>query len=385
MSSGRPGTPWLARGGRRYLVFGLLVLLLALAGAGLLYTHRHPASVVITGLPRAGPPQPPLTPTPTVPATAPCVGPLTSATRPRPNTAYCGGHATSRVVLADGDSWTDGEVSGAVSGSQQGAVQCGRTCTLINMNIHDNPRAFAGIYAPQGSDTAGPMTVIGGRVTGSGSLGIGGGGNPHLVISGVEIDHNGRSANCNFEGGGFKGINHGSRFTNNYVHDNNCVGVWYDINAADNEIDHNRVDNNSGGGIFYEISQDAWIHDNEVSGNGSGDCSWLWGAGIGIASSFNVQVYDNTLRANCNGIAGTQQNRADSTQPPHILANLTIHDNRVAGPGRTGVAVAADNGADLTTRNIVFANNHYSGGLLGCKGACPGGWRTARRALEYLA
>ena len=67
-----------------------------------------------------------------------------------------------------------------------------------------------------------------------------------MTISGVEIDHNGASASCGFEGGGFKGVNNGSRFTSNYVHDNNCVGIWYDINAANNEIDNNRVANNSG-------------------------------------------------------------------------------------------------------------------------------------------
>ncbi|MEO6858663.1 MAG: right-handed parallel beta-helix repeat-containing protein [Solirubrobacteraceae bacterium] len=287
----------------------------------------------------------------------------------QPNASYCRGHATSRIVLADGDTWTNGEVSGVSTGQQEGAVQCGKTCTLINMNIHDNPNAFAGIYAPNGSETAGPMTISGGRVTGTGSLGIGGGGNPHLIISGVEIDHNGASANCGDEGGGFKGVNHGARITDNYVHDNGCVGIWFDINSANNEIDHNRVDNNALGGIFYEISQDASIHDNEVSGNGHGvGCGWLWNAGIGVASSFNIQIYGNALNGNCNGIAGTQQDRNDSTPPDHLLGNLSIHSNRVAGPGKTGVV--ADNGADLTTRNIVFANNTYSGGADPCGFTC---------------
>jgi Right handed beta helix region len=115
------------------------------------------------------------------------------------------------------------------------------------MYVHDNPKAFAGIYAPR-DDFSGPMVVRGGRVTGSGSLGIGGGEVNRLTISGVEIDNNGGSAECAFEGGGFKGVNRGSRFTGNYVHDNNCAGVWYDINAAKNEIDHNRVTNNAGEG-----------------------------------------------------------------------------------------------------------------------------------------
>jgi parallel beta-helix repeat protein len=305
-----------------------------------------------------------------VPAVAPprCTGPpLTSESQVQPNTSYCRGHATSRIVLADGDTWTNGEVSGVSTGRQEGAVQCGDPCTLVNMNVHDNPDAFAGIYMP--GSGAGPVTVSGGRVSGNGSLGIGGSGVDHLTISGVEIDHNGASADCGLEGGGFKGVNNGSRFTSNYVHDNNCFGVWYDINAANNHIDHNRVDRNSEGGIFYEISQDAAIYDNEVSGNGhSSVCNWLWGAGIGIASSFNIQVYGNTVTGNCNGIAGTQQDRNDSTPPDHLLANLSIHNNRIAGPGKTGVA--ADNGADLATQSIAFTNNSFSGGATLCALSC---------------
>jgi parallel beta-helix repeat protein len=315
------------------------------------------------------PPRPPRRPPSAAPPPPSCTGsPLTSQSQVHPNTSYCGGHATSRIVLAGGDTWTRGEVSGAVSSQQQGAVQCGNPCTLIDMNIHDNPGAFAGIYAQQGG-VSGPFVVSGGRVTGSGSLGIGTSNSGQVTVSGVEIDHNGASANCGFEGGGFKSTSSGSRFTGNHVHDNNCVGVWYDINAANNEIDHNRVDNNALGGIFYEISQDASIHDNEVSGNGHGSgCGWLWNAGIGIASSFNIQVYGNSLSGNCNGVAGTQQNRTDSVPPAHLLENLSIHDNSIAGPGRTGVAT--DNGADLTTRNIVFANNSYSGGAVLCGFAC---------------
>jgi parallel beta-helix repeat protein len=275
----------------------------------------------------------------------------------QPNTSYCGGHATSGIVLADGDSWTGGEVSGAAGAA---AVQCGNPCTLVNMQVHNNPGAADGIAAPQGY-LSGPMTVTGGRVTGTGSLGIAGSGVGGLTISGVEIDHNGASANCGFEGGGFKGVNSGARFTNNYVHDNSCMGVWFDINAGingTNEIDHNRVDNNADGGIFYEISQSALIHDNEASGNGAGACGWLWGAGIGIASTFNVQVYNNTVANNCNGIGETQQTRTDNTPPAHLLQNNSVHNNTISNSGLTGVA--EDNGdTGVFTRNNTFAANVY--------------------------
>jgi len=185
----------------------------------------------------------------------------------------------------------------------------------------------------------------------------------------VEIDHNGAAGDCGNEAGGFKGVNAHMIFRNSYVHDNSCIGIWEDINAANNEIAFNRVVNNTHEGIFYEISQDASIHDNEVSGNGHGPgCGWLWNAGIGIASSFNIQVYGNTLSGNCNGIAGTQQNRTDSAPPAHLLANISVHDNRISSSGKTGAV--ADNGADLTTRNIVFANNSFGAGASLCGLSC---------------
>jgi parallel beta-helix repeat protein len=312
---------------------------------------------------------------PTAPS---CTGPtLTSQSQVQPSTSYCGGHATSRIVLASNDTWTGGEVSGVSSGFQQGAVQCGNPCTLINMNIHDNPNAFAGIYAPAGGYLSGPMTISGGRVSGSGSLGIGGSAVNNLTISGVEIDHNGASASCGGEGGGFKGINQGSRFTNNYVHDNNCMGVWYDISSDNNVIANNRVDNNADGGIFYEISFNASIHDNEVSGNGHGACTWLWGAGIGVASSGGFQVYNNTLSNNCNGVGETQQNRGTSSitsgsipvGTPFLLQNVDVHNNTVSGASsRTGAV--ADNGANLTARNLNWSYNTLSNGASFCGLSC---------------
>jgi hypothetical protein len=87
-----------------------------------------------------------------------------------------------------------------------------------------------------------------------------------------------------------------------------------------------------------------------------------------IASSFNIQIYGNAVSGNCNGITGTQQTRTGSTPPAHLLMNLSIHNNSIAGSGKTGVV--ADNGANLTTRNIVFASNSFSGGSSLCGFSC---------------
>ena len=46
---------------------------------------------------------------------------------------------------------------------------------------------------------------------------------------------------------------------NAHVHDNDCRGLWADINAHDALIEHNLVENNRDEGIYYEISQDAGV------------------------------------------------------------------------------------------------------------------------------
>jgi parallel beta-helix repeat protein len=304
----------------------------------------------------------------TTPAPTPTPGcsgsPLTSQSQVQPNTSYCGGHATQQISLADGDTWTNGEVSGVNVGSawQSGAVRCGNNCTLVNMYVHDN-------VGGRGIDVRDNTTnthIAGGRVTNNSVLGIGGSTASYLTIDGVEIDHNGAADDCGNEAGGFKGVNAHMIFRNSYVHDNSCIGIWEDINAANNEIAFNRVVNNTHEGIFYEISTSARIHDNTVTGNGFQFCVWLWGGGITLASSGNVEVDHNTVTNNCNGITGTQQNRPDGI--PGLLQNLNIHDNTVSGRGSTGVV--ADNGANLALRNIQFVANSFLSGASFCSLRC---------------
>jgi hypothetical protein len=95
----------------------------------------------------------------------------------------------------------------------------------------------------------------------------------------------------------------------------------------------------------------------------------LWGGGITVAASDHVEVYGNTLRANCNGITGIQQSRPDGD--PGLLEFFNVHDNSVAG--RAGVdhtGAAADNGADLSTRSIGFTHNTYANGMVFCGLRC---------------
>ena len=92
-----------------------------------------------------------------------------------------------------------------------------------------------------------------------------------------------------------------------------------DVNTYGATITNNRVHDNWAEGIFVEISHDATVTGNTVTGNGfhsfRGSCAriWMYGGGITIAASDNVTVLGNTVSGNCNGITATQENRPDGT------------------------------------------------------------------------
>ncbi|MDQ1511755.1 MAG: hypothetical protein QOG50_3599, partial [Actinomycetota bacterium] len=236
--------------------------------------------------------------------------------------------------------------------------------------VHDNGTSGGG---GTGADLGVKSKVLGGRYYNNRELGIGGGGGADgWFISGAEIDHNNftndtyttRNINCGYQAGGVKWTADNTTIQNSTIHDNACKGLWADLNADNTKILDNVVYRNWDEGIFIEISSGAIVTGNTVNRNGlrnyNGDgsgCPWLWGGGITLASSDHAVVANNSLAGNCNGITGTQQTRLDGN--PGLLSDDSIHDNVIKGPGgRTGVA--ADNGADLTTRHIVFSSNTFS-------------------------
>jgi parallel beta-helix repeat protein len=280
------------------------------------------------------------------------------------NTATFGilGNGTSNVTLANL------EIRNYRAGDQKAAISAHGTKGWVfrNLQVHDNGTSAGGTGANLGVDSR----VIGGRYYNNRSLGIGGGGGANgWVIDGAEIDHNNftndnytkRNISCGYEGGGVKWTADNTTVENSTIHDNACKGLWADLNGDNATIVNNDVYGNWDEGIFIEISSGAVVTGNTVSRNGfktSGSgCSWLWGGGITFASSDHAEIAHNVLAGNCNGITGTQQTRQQGH--PGLLENLNIHDNTVTGPGGKS-GVAADNGADLKIRSIVFANNAFT-------------------------
>ena len=199
----------------------------------------------------------------------------------------------------------------------------------------------------------------------NGQLGIAASGGTNVLVELTEIHHNNtRGFDSGWEGGGTKfTYTNGLIVRNNEVHHNLGPGLWTDIDCYDTLYEGNRSYANTGPGIFHEISFDAVIRNNEVYENGFGQTSWLWGAGILIAASTDVEVVGNSVYDNADGIAGIQQNRERSDgSRSWLLRNLWVHNNTIVMPtGQTGVVQDVDDPSIFSDRNLRFDSNTYSG------------------------
>ena len=185
------------------------------------------------------------------------------------------------------------------------------------------------------------------------------------LLEGNEVHDNNYNAQYEWgwEAGGSKfSHNNGLVVRNNYVHNNHGPGLWTDGSNINTIYEGNTVVNNFAAGIFHEISYDAIIRNNTVRGNGFGDPQWLWGGGITVSSSLNVEIYGNHVEGNFNGITAVQQNRGSGDFGPFKVQNIYVHDNVIVNSGGTGVATDTGDGSIWSSNNR-FRSNHYSGGV----------------------
>ncbi len=234
--------------------------------------------------------------------------------------------------------------------------------------------------AASGLRIAHGMRALRNHIHHNGQLGVGGVGDS-VLLEGNEIAHNNtRGLDPGFEAGGTKFVY--SRWLTargNFVHHNAGPGLWTDGNNIDVLYENNRVEDNTGMGIFHEISYRAVIRNNQVRRNGMGQCEWAYGAGILVAASGDVEVYGNEVADNCNAITLIQQNRTadDARYGPHLVQNVDVHDNVITpGRGFTGIAQDIGDRAVFTSRNNRFRNNTY---YLGAS-VRPFAWDNASRS-----
>lgn len=205
--------------------------------------------------------------------------------------------------------------------------------------------------------------IINNLVHHNGQKGLGGVGDNILIQGNVVGQNNTVGFAPGWEAGGAKfARTRGLVVRDNYVHGNHGNGLWSDVESIDTLYEGNRVTNNSGQGIMYEISYGAVIRNNVVKRNGFGrkGGNWLYGAGILIAHSPDVEVYGNTVSNNYNGIVGIQQDRGTGAYGEHRLMNLSVRHNLVRmARGKSGVGQTVGDKSLFTDSTIRFENNTY--------------------------
>jgi parallel beta-helix repeat protein len=244
---------------------------------------------------------------------------------------------------------------GAVKAGDHSASDGTRGWVVADCEIRYN--ATGGIRIGHG------MQVLRNKVHHNGQEGIVGIGD-NVLVEGNEIAFNNYEDKFNpgWEAGGTKFVKtDGLIVRNNYVHDNHGPGLWTDIDNINTLYEGNRVENNTMMGIFHEISYKATIRNNTVRGNGFGMNQWLYGAGIMVSASQDVEVYGNTVEGNANGITAVQQARGSGSYGEYLVRNVYVHDNRVTmRSGRSGIAQDVGDNAVFTSRNNRFAHNTYT-------------------------
>jgi len=223
----------------------------------------------------------------------------------------------------------------------------------------------------------------------NGQLGIVANGGSGSIVEDSEISNNNIAGfQWGWEAGGskFKRTT-GLIVRNSVVRDNKGPGLWTDISNYDTLYESNTLTGNIGPGIFHEISFDAVIRWNTVTGNGLEFSRWLWGSGILVAASANVEIYGNTVVGNPDGIGGIQQNRDGGPEGRYLLSNLFVHNNTISTDGRTGVVEDVGDPTVFTDRGNRFESNTYvdmkgKQYSWGGKNLSPAGWRAIGQDVE---
>ncbi|MDQ9169719.1 right-handed parallel beta-helix repeat-containing protein [Oxalobacteraceae bacterium R-40] len=187
--------------------------------------------------------------------------------------------------------------------SRQGAVTL-MGCKNVLKNITVQDADGAGIEI-EGDDNEIRHSIV----TRSGYLGIKARGKNVTIIANHVTFNNVRGFNKWWEAGGMKFIGGGglrqSRVNGNEVTHNYGDGIWFDWGNERNQISRNTVAYNTGFGIHYEASSEAFIVDNRVFGNRQ--------RGIYLPHSRNSLVARNMVLANgLEGITAIDEHRQDN-------------------------------------------------------------------------
>lgn len=205
------------------------------------------------------------------------------------------------------------------------------------------------------------IQILNSIVLRNGQLGVGGVG-AGIRVEGNEIAYNNYAGyRSTWEAGGTKFVSTTDLIVrNNYVHHNDGPGLWSDFDNHNVLYENNLVTYNQRIGIYHEISGAAIIRNNIVQFNGLNYDNWHWGSQILVATSSDVEVYENQVVVDAqigNGIGVINQDRL-----PWQAYNNYVHDNvilHLGASGMNGVATDFDNEQFWAESNNRFEGNTY--------------------------
>jgi hypothetical protein len=244
----------------------------------------------------------------------------------------------------------------ASKAGQDGAIAAGDGWQILDTVVRFNH----GLGVQLGSNSV----IQGGQVVDNGQLGIGVFYGNNAKVMGVEIARNNYAGfNTYWESGGIKMTNSGNVVVKgNYVHDNDGVGIWGDINMKNTLYAGNVVVGNTESGIMHEISYDATIRDNVSLRNGVHSGYDIMPAQIYLEASQNTKVYGNLVEvapSYGHGISLIDSNRGSGTYGPYVLQNNSVHDNTIVHLANHGQSGMLEGDHDLIGLRNTWNSNDY--------------------------
>jgi hypothetical protein len=184
----------------------------------------------------------------------------------------------------------------------------------------------------------------------NGQMGMGGGGVDCMLRDCTLLDNNVKGFPAQWEAGGIKVV-HALRIA---IHGMTAVGnggpgIWYDIDNRSCEVTRCWAAENTGSGIFVEISGRGGmeVHENVCLRNGR-DGNWA-AAGILLGESMHCRVHHNLCADNATGIAIREQgprtcrSREDRKPVTYRTTAHEIHHNLCARNQRQQFGLLYDN------------------------------------------
>jgi parallel beta-helix repeat protein len=202
----------------------------------------------------------------------------------------------------------------------------------------------------------------------NGQLGIGQYSTVNGAISDNQVSNNNTDGFwiADWESGGIKTTwSTGGAVTGNVIQDNLGVGLWSDAYDDGRTFSDNQIVDNAADGIRYEIGRNGVIENNTITGNGlgtgRGSGTSLWdGGGINVNTSTNVQVRNNVVTGNVNGISIQSRTRGSGPWGLNVLRDVSVTGNKVTmKQGTAATGMVQNSGSPIPAGEVVLSTNTY--------------------------